>query len=51
MEVLAGCIRQEWPVVITRQDQVGKTVMVQLLAQLMGTKVETLTLNGSTDAM
>ena len=51
MEVLAGCVRQEWPVVITGQSQVGKTAIVHLLAQLVGTKVETLSLNGSTDTM
>ena len=51
LEVLAGCVRQEWPVVITGQSQVGKTAIVHLLAQLVGTKVETLSLNGSTDTM
>ena len=51
MEVLAGCVRQEWPVVITGQSRVGKTAIVHLLAQLVGTKVETLSLNGSTDTM
>ena len=51
MEVLAGCVRQEWPVVITGQSQVGKTAIVHLLAQLVGTKVETLSHNGSTDTM
>ena len=51
MEVLTGCVSQEWPVVITGQSQVGKTAMVHLLAQLVGTKVETLSLNGSTDTM
>ena len=51
MEVLAGCVRQEWPVVITGQSRVGKTAIVHLLAQLVGTKFQTLSLNGSTDTM
>jgi len=51
MEALTGCLGQGWPVVITGPGQGGKTAMVHLMAQLVGVKVETLSLNASTDTM
>jgi hypothetical protein len=39
MEVVSGCVGQEWPMVITGQSQVGKTAILLLLAQLVGAKV------------
>jgi len=50
LELLGGCVNHTWPVILTGGDQAGKTSAVTLLARLAGRRLETLSLNTSTDA-
>ena len=51
LELLAGCVKQEWPVVLTGEAGTGKSSLVQLLAALCSKPLAVLSLTHATDTM
>ena len=51
LEMMAGCITQSWPVLLTGPSQAGKSALVSTLATLTGNTVNTISLNVNTDTM
>ena len=50
-ELLAGCVKQGWPVVLTGEAGTGKSSLVQLLAALCSRPLAVLSLTHATDTM
>ena len=51
LELLAGCVKQGWPVVLTGEAGTGKSSLVQLLAALCSRPLAVLSLTHATDTM
>jgi len=49
--LVAGCVKEAWPVVLTGSSQSGKSSLVTLLASLVGQTVTVLSMNSATDTM
>ena len=51
LEMMTACVSRGWPVLLTGPSQAGKTALVSCLASLAGVKIDTISLNISTDTM
>ena len=51
LEMMTACVSRGWPVLLTGPAQAGKTALVSCLASLLGVKVDTVSLNITTDTM
>ena len=51
LEMMAGCLTQSWPVLLTGPTNAGKTALVDTMASLTGNTVNTISLNVNTDTM